>query len=166
MLCSEQRKKRVSGIGSPNKKAQSISAGLLLRYCLLKKGYCDSDIKLLPSGKPYIEGNPIYFSLSHSGEYAVCITENKPVGVDIQKLVNIKERTAERFCSFNHLNSNSLQFFFAQQKEWGSPTQSTFLSTYHTIPSILHKIKRFLQQKTLNLREYRTFFATPAVFYS
>ena len=98
-LCPEKRKKRVEKIKIEEKKAESITAGLLLRYCLLKNGYDDDDIMLLQNGKPYIKGNPIYFSLSHSGEYAACITDENPVGIDIQKIVSIDDRTLTRFCT-------------------------------------------------------------------
>ena len=41
------------------------------------------------NGKPYIEGDPLFFSLSHSGDSAVIAISGKPVGVDIEE---IKER--------------------------------------------------------------------------
>ena len=48
-------------------------------------------------GKPSIMGFPKHFNLSHSGEYVVCAVCDGEVGVDIQKWVPFKERTAERF---------------------------------------------------------------------
>jgi len=98
-LCSAKCQMRVERIRKKEKQSQSITAGLLLRYCLLKSGYDDSDISLSEGAKPYIEGDPIYFSLSHSGEYAACITDENPVGIDIQRIVKIKDRTLTRFCT-------------------------------------------------------------------
>jgi len=98
-LCSQERRRSVKNIKSRQKKEQKIAAGVLLRYCLLKNGYDDADIKLLQNKKPYLEGDPIYFSLSHSGEYAACITDENPVGIDIQKIVSIDDRTLTRFCT-------------------------------------------------------------------
>lgn len=49
--------------------------------------------RLLPSpfrilktenGKPYLEGNPLFFSLSHSKDRAVIAVCDKPVGIDIE----------------------------------------------------------------------------------
>ena len=37
-------------------------------------------------GKPYIEGNEIYFSLSHSGKKGVIALYESPVGVDLEYL--------------------------------------------------------------------------------
>lgn len=45
-----------------------------------------SDFKISkdPNGKPYAEGNPIYFSLSHSRGRALIALCDKPVGVDLK----------------------------------------------------------------------------------
>lgn len=37
-------------------------------------------------GKPYFQGIPLYFSLSHSGEYVLCAVSCREVGADIQKI--------------------------------------------------------------------------------
>ncbi|MBD5460598.1 MAG: 4'-phosphopantetheinyl transferase superfamily protein [Lachnospiraceae bacterium] len=39
-----------------------------------------------PHGKPYLEHDPeIFFSLSHSGEYAMCALADREIGADIQR---------------------------------------------------------------------------------
>ena len=42
------------------------------------------DIARTPEGKPYVEGNEIYFSLSHSGQKGVVAINDTPVGVDLE----------------------------------------------------------------------------------
>lgn len=42
------------------------------------------EIKYTKNGKPYIEGNPLYFSLSHSGSQAVIAICDSPVGIDCE----------------------------------------------------------------------------------
>lgn len=42
-------------------------------------------------GKPYFQGNPIYFNISHSGEYLALAVSKYPVGVDIQETRSIRE---------------------------------------------------------------------------
>ena len=51
-LCSQERRRSVKNIKFRQKKEQKIAAGVLLRYCLLKNGYDDADIKLLQNKKP------------------------------------------------------------------------------------------------------------------
>lgn len=37
-----------------------------------------------PNGKPYIDGDPVYFSLSHSKNVTVIAISDEPVGVDLE----------------------------------------------------------------------------------
>ena len=51
-------------------------------------------------GKPYLREYPLFFNLSHSGEYVVCAVSDREIGVDIQKCFDFNVmRTAERFFS-------------------------------------------------------------------
>lgn len=52
------------------------------------------------NGKPYFRDYPYYFSLSHSGDYVLCVMSRREVGADIQqwRTCNTK-RLAERFFS-------------------------------------------------------------------
>ncbi|MDE7453736.1 MAG: 4'-phosphopantetheinyl transferase superfamily protein [Clostridia bacterium] len=40
------------------------------------------------NGKPYIGGDPLFFSLSHSGNVALIAISDKPVGVDLEIISN------------------------------------------------------------------------------
>lgn len=42
-----------------------------------------------PHGKPEIVDFPLYFSLSHSGDYVLCAISDREVGADIQKLQTV-----------------------------------------------------------------------------
>lgn len=49
-------------------------------------------------GKPYLPAYPqFHFSISHSGDYAVCAVSEKEVGVDIQEIRPVKTDIAKRF---------------------------------------------------------------------
>lgn len=50
-------------------------------------------------GKPYLTGTPVplFFNLSHSGDYVVCAIGDREMGVDIQKLGQGKLEVARRF---------------------------------------------------------------------
>jgi len=99
LLCSAERQKKAARLKNNNAKVLSVAAGLLLRYFLLKEGTDAEAVRYLESGKPYLENDKLHFSLSHSGEYAACVTSQNPIGIDIQKIVDIKESTVARFCT-------------------------------------------------------------------
>lgn len=48
--------------------------------------HTSAPIKILhtENGKPYLEGNPLFFSISHSQNFAVIAVSGKPVGVDLE----------------------------------------------------------------------------------
>ena len=35
-------------------------------------------------GRPYVKGNPIFFSMSHTGDFIVMAVDNNPVGIDVE----------------------------------------------------------------------------------
>lgn len=50
-------------------------------------------------GKPYVEGNPVFFSISHSGDDGVILVSDKQCGVDLEVL---KKRNLNTY--FNRLS--------------------------------------------------------------
>lgn len=59
-----------------------------------------------PHGKPYLEGNPWYFNLSHSGEYLLFVRADHEVGVDIQ---------LKRECNVENLTKKCCT---SKEREW------------------------------------------------
>ncbi len=59
---------------------------------LLKQLYFEQTGKELPPilvterGKPYFEGNPLYFSISHTKRHAFCVISEHPVGIDAEEM--------------------------------------------------------------------------------
>lgn len=55
---------------------------------------------VLPDGKPYFPTRPgLFFNLSHSGHYAVCIVSDHACGIDIEGGRSVKLSVAKRFFS-------------------------------------------------------------------
>lgn len=52
------------------------------------------DIEYNCYGKPYLVGNPCYFSLSHSGELLVCAISDVEIGADCEKIHDLKFNVA------------------------------------------------------------------------
>lgn len=51
---------------------------------LLGRKLTDFEIKKTPDGKPFIEGDPLCFSISHSGKRALIAICDRAVGVDLE----------------------------------------------------------------------------------
>lgn len=50
------------------------------------------------NGKPYVEGNPVYFSVSHSGDRAVIAISRSGVGIDLENFTKkIRQSVLSRF---------------------------------------------------------------------
>lgn len=98
---SENRRKKVLECKTTEDKKRSLAAGLLLEEILKAKGYHPNEVETDKNGKLYLPKiHDFFFSLSHSGDYAVCGVCDVPVGVDIQKKREMKENIAGRFfCS-------------------------------------------------------------------
>lgn len=90
---SEARRSKVLRLPDDEKKRQSLGAELLLRRAVGGR----AEYSLGENGKPYFEGSPLFFSLAHSGRYAVCAVSDFDIGVDIEAPHEGSERLASRF---------------------------------------------------------------------
>ncbi|XRJ97800.1 4'-phosphopantetheinyl transferase family protein [Latilactobacillus sakei] len=58
------------------------------------------------NGKPVLLSHPyIHFNLSHCGDWIVCAVDERPVGVDIEKIVSWNLDTLEIFCDSSEVNN-------------------------------------------------------------
>lgn len=109
---SEERKEKVLRCRYAKDRKQSLGAGLLLKHILNSRGIDQGQIKSGAHGKPEVEG--IYFNISHSHDYVVCVVADKPVGCDIEKIGQIREGVAERF--FTKKEVEYLKSFEGEEK--------------------------------------------------
>lgn len=120
LLVDENRRQRVLKMKQPKAIAAGVGAGVLLQLAVqtvlmeentlysltpsqvLERLHTSIPLEFTygPGGKPYLKNYPIYFNLSHSGDYVVCAVSEQEVGVDIQehRKENV-ERLAKRFFS-------------------------------------------------------------------
>lgn len=71
---------------------------VLIKDCLEEYGVHDPQILRTPKGKPYVELCDTYLSVSHSGEYFLCIIADRPVGIDVQERKRSNsDKIAERY---------------------------------------------------------------------
>lgn len=101
-VVSTDRKERVLSFKRSDDRRLSLCAGLALGACLNTVGLsADTEIIRTEHGKPVLRDHPQWqFSLSHSGEYAVCALADAPIGIDVQERRSVDALSlAERFFS-------------------------------------------------------------------
>lgn len=86
-LISEKRRAHIQKRINPIPARLSLGAGILLHIAMKEEGLLShyDKIKYGEHGKPYLDSVPFHFSLSHSGQYAICAYDTVPLGADIQK---------------------------------------------------------------------------------
>lgn len=94
-LVSADRREKIQKFKNPMTARLSLGAGVLLKLALDDSGLGDKmdQIEIGAHGKPYLKHAEFYFSLSHSGHYAICAFSIAPIGVDLQQ---IKEKLPGR----------------------------------------------------------------------
>ena len=92
-LLTPSRRDRVQTLKAMEKKAQTATAGLLLRY---RFGPSHS-IVFSEYGKPYLADPSAYFSLSHSAQWVALAVSDRAIGFDIQALSPIRPSVLRRY---------------------------------------------------------------------
>ncbi len=92
-----QRRDRLSRLSRPEDRLRSLAAGLLLRAVL---GITqDSDLVCEANGKPVSASGFPFFSLSHSGDYAMLAVGDLPLGADLEHPRSVSHAAANRLFS-------------------------------------------------------------------
>jgi len=104
-LLSQREMSRANAFRFEKDQLCFIACRAALRQILGTHFACDPkqlQINLDFYGKPYLENNPVYFNISHSGDRAlIAIHESSPIGVDIELVQSLPDATqiAQRFFS-------------------------------------------------------------------
>ena len=96
---SEKRKEKTDAFRFQKDKCLSLGAELVLYKALdeLKIPKDKRKIAIAENGKPYLaECESVFFNLSHSGLLAMCVTAERSVGCDIEKVEKCNIQVAER----------------------------------------------------------------------
>ena len=86
-MMDETRRRRVADIAGEDDRKRTIAGELLARRMLAQTmGCAEKDVPLQwdELGKPSVEKDGVYVSVSHSGPWAVCVTADAPIGVDVE----------------------------------------------------------------------------------
>lgn len=114
-LLSPYRQQKIALLRHEKDKARSLGAGIALDHALETYGLRERSIEYEfgEYGKPSLKYHPnIYFSLSHSGGYAICSIGDRPMGNDIERIQPGKLKVADHFFA-----QEELEWMYAVQDE-------------------------------------------------
>ena len=114
-LLSVSRKQKISSLIPDRAKRESCGVELLLCYALRDLYTPPLDISRTPSGKPYIEGSPVYFSLAHTSDFAVCAVAPFEVGVDAEMIREVKDSLSARIISPDDVCKSAVHAWSAKE---------------------------------------------------
>ncbi|MGD6900406.1 4'-phosphopantetheinyl transferase family protein [Bacillus infantis] len=81
-------------------KDRCLIGDILVRYMIgaaLRISPCEVKFTHNEYGKPFIEGSPVYFNLSHSGSWVVAAVDDNENGVDVQEIGECNLEIAQQF---------------------------------------------------------------------
>lgn len=112
---SGDRRQRLDTLRFADDRKRSLCGYMLAVKALGKlSGISENDIviKYDENSKPYSENTNLHFSISHSGDYAVCVVSATPIGIDIEKIRQLNMQSVRRFA-----NSDETLYIFGHQPE-------------------------------------------------
>lgn len=98
-LLPPERRERALRYKTESARKNCIGAYVLLMNVLNSIGIDSFELEYSQNGKPYIKGNPVYFSLSHSDGGYVCAVDKNEIGVDVQSVAPPRQSLEKRVCS-------------------------------------------------------------------
>jgi len=105
---STERREKINKFIRKEDADRSLAADLLIRQALIENlEIQNKDISFYYNihGKPYFAHNPpIYFNLSHSGNWVVCAISEHEVGIDVEKIEEVGLDIAKSFFSKKEYN--------------------------------------------------------------
>lgn len=112
---SDEELKRFGALVAPHipdygkMRDESLCARALLKYVLYSFfDVKDFTVRTAENGKPYLEGNNLYFNFSHCLKRVVCTVSDSEVGCDVQDIRPFNEKVTKRFFSADEAQTLSL----------------------------------------------------------
>ena len=91
------RKEKYEKTKQKRDKENCVVSYLLLKKALKDFGIKDFRIEIGENGKPFLKDNDtVFFNISHTASGVAVIADKKPVGIDIQDILDVKEKVIER----------------------------------------------------------------------
>jgi 4'-phosphopantetheinyl transferase len=105
-MMSPEKQERVNRFRFEDDRRRTVAGEILARVMISEAASVNAgDIVFLcdKNGKPYAKDIDIHFNISHSGDYVMCAVNETPVGVDIEKIRDIRTEVINRVCTEKEL---------------------------------------------------------------
>ena len=94
---SDGRREKIDALKSHGDKRLSLGAGVLFDEGLKAFGIADGSLQYGEHKKPYLKAHDdIFFSISHSGDMAVCAFYDREIGIDIEKMRKVPSSVMQK----------------------------------------------------------------------
>lgn len=124
----EEELRETESFRSEKRRDEWLCARMALKRLVLDRGLA-SDPRRIRVMRPHVVIDDVirlYASLSHSERFAAAAIDDEPIGIDVQVLRDLSERTAKFFLSANEakamhhaaLTHRLLHFWCAKEAEW------------------------------------------------
>lgn len=97
---SEENRERFHKFHFIEDSLRTLYGEIIVRYVISKQHSLKNEkIRIVRDsyGKPFIENVPLYFNISHSGEWVACAISTQEVGIDIEYIKDIDLNIAKSF---------------------------------------------------------------------
>lgn len=114
---SKSRKEDVLRLKNDSKRASKIAADHICRKAISE--FCGIDTNEIvfekgEFGKPFAAGLDVHFSISHSQDLVICAVSEKEIGIDVEKIRDIRLDAVKRFAcetEIEYIADNTERFF-------------------------------------------------------
>lgn len=96
---SEEKQERVKRFRSEDDRKRTVAGEMLARKAVAKQcNVSEESIVFVKNenGKPFAENLDVNFNISHSEAMVVCAVDDKPIGIDIEKIRPVNLKIAKR----------------------------------------------------------------------
>lgn len=95
---SISRKERIDRFKLEDDRRRSLLGEMLVKELLAEEGI-SATIESAENGRPYIENDLRFISISHSNAAVVAAVSDSPIGVDIEQIKPVNPRLVKRICT-------------------------------------------------------------------
>ena len=102
VLMDSEKQKRVNKYRNIKDKKRTVIGEMLARQLISNQLNINPEEIIFETsefGKPRVKNLCIEFNISHSDDYVVCCTSDKPIGVDIEKISPVSLNLINRVCT-------------------------------------------------------------------